>query len=80
MNNFKLSILFVLQKNKTNNKRKYPIKCRITFLKRVILMGFCTKKALKMSLLGHFTLWTKRSLELRARMIDGGGSIIIKGD
>ena len=33
MNNFKLSILFVLQKNKTNNKRKCPIKCRITFLK-----------------------------------------------
>ena len=33
MNNFKLSILFFLKKNKTNNKRKCPIKCRITFLK-----------------------------------------------
>lgn len=33
MNNFKLSILFVLQKIKTNKKGQCPIKCRITFLK-----------------------------------------------
>ena len=28
----------------------------IQFVRRVIKMGFCTKKALKMSLLGHFNL------------------------
>ncbi len=33
MNNFKLSILFVLQKIKINKKGQCPIKCRITFLK-----------------------------------------------
>jgi integrase/recombinase XerD len=33
MNNFKLSILFVLQKVKINKKGQCPIKCRITFLK-----------------------------------------------
>lgn len=33
MNNYKLSILFVLQKIKTNKKGQCPIKCRITFLK-----------------------------------------------
>ena len=33
MNNFKLSVLFVLQKIKMNKKGQCPIKCRITFLK-----------------------------------------------
>ncbi len=33
MNNYKLSILFVLQKIKINKKGLCPIKCRITFLK-----------------------------------------------
>ncbi|SDS18438.1 Site-specific recombinase XerD [Polaribacter sp. KT25b] len=33
MNNFKLNILFVLQKIKINKKGQCPIKCRITFLK-----------------------------------------------
>ncbi|WP_159950877.1 site-specific integrase [Polaribacter septentrionalilitoris] len=33
MNNYKLSILFVLQKVKINKKGQCPIKCRITFLK-----------------------------------------------
>jgi site-specific recombinase XerD len=33
MNNFKLSILFVLQKIKINKKGQCPIRCRITFLK-----------------------------------------------
>ena len=33
MNNYKLSILFVLQKNKINKKGQCPIRCRITFLK-----------------------------------------------
>ena len=36
------------------------LRARIKFVKRVILIGFCTKKALKMSLLGHFNLWTKK--------------------
>ena len=45
-------------------------------------MGFCTKKVLKMPFLCHFNLWTKnpQTLEIRARMIDGGGVIIIQGD
>jgi integrase/recombinase XerD len=33
MNNFKLSVLFVLQKIKMNKKGQCPIQCRITFLK-----------------------------------------------
>jgi len=32
MNNYKLSILFVLEKIKINNKGQGPIKCRTTFL------------------------------------------------
>ena len=31
MNNFKLSILFVLQRNRTNNKRKCPISVELHF-------------------------------------------------
>ena len=39
-------------------------------------MGFCTKKELKMSLLGHFNYGgTKSLVELRAHMIDGGKSL-----
>jgi integrase/recombinase XerD len=33
MNDFKLSILFVLQKVKTNKKGECPLRCRLTFLK-----------------------------------------------
>ena len=33
MNNFKLSVLFVLQKVKTNKKGECPLRCRLTFLK-----------------------------------------------
>ena len=33
MNDFKLSILFVLQKVKTNKKGECPLSCRLTFLK-----------------------------------------------
>jgi integrase/recombinase XerD len=33
MNNYKLVILFVLQKIKINKKGQCPIKCRITFTK-----------------------------------------------
>ena len=33
MNNYKLAILFVLQKIKINKKGQCPIKCRITFKK-----------------------------------------------
>ena len=34
MNDFKLSILFVLQKVKTNKKGLCPLRCRLTYLKR----------------------------------------------
>lgn len=34
MKNEKLSILFYLQKNRTNKKGKCPIRCRLTFLKK----------------------------------------------
>lgn len=34
MNNLKISILFYLQKNRTNKLNKCPIRCRITFLKK----------------------------------------------
>ena len=34
MNDFELSILFVLQKVKTNKKGLYPLRCRLTYLKR----------------------------------------------
>jgi len=33
MNNYKLAILFVLQKIKINKKGQCSIKCRITFIK-----------------------------------------------
>jgi site-specific recombinase XerD len=33
MNNFKLAVLFFLQRNRINKKGKCPIRCRITFLK-----------------------------------------------
>jgi len=34
MNDYKLSILFVIQKVKTNKKGKCPLRCRLTFLKK----------------------------------------------
>ena len=34
MNDFKISILFVLQKVKTNKKGLCPLKCRLTYLKK----------------------------------------------
>jgi site-specific recombinase XerD len=33
MNNYKLSVLFVVQKVKTNKKGKCPLRCRLTYLK-----------------------------------------------
>ena len=33
MNNYKLAVLFFLQRNRTNKMGKCPIRCRITFLK-----------------------------------------------
>ncbi len=34
MNNYKISILFLLQKNRLNQQNKCPIRCRVTYLKK----------------------------------------------
>ena len=54
------------------------LRARITFFKRVILIGFCTKKALKMSLLGYFIYGQKRTM--RASRSHDYGLIIIQGE
>ena len=44
MNDYKLSILFLLQKVRINKQGKCPIRCRVTYLKtRKIFVGFPKK-------------------------------------